>query len=457
MKCRKCGAEIPDNSLRCPNCSIRVNVHCPECRALVPFGEKKCPECGFEIIKTCPECSSLNIYAAKECRKCHYNFETKQSEEQEDAVVGELEEENKPDEIQIIQDDGEVQLAEEPENTENIENVEENDVSGNEEESDLSVIVDMETIGDNTSDLVIDNIKENSSESDEKIEILEDIEPEELVEEVVEEDEPQPQPSLEKEIIIQSEVTNKIIDLIKTSIDKHIIAINGIEGSGKTAVLKQVENNLKDENYIFLYGSCTPLIQITSFGFFQDAFLRIMGFPPYTKSVENFVKEFRSSDYAEMFSFLTPQELKLFLNIFYPSLTDEFENIEINKNEIFLILEKVIKSFSLNSNLVIAIDNFELLDGASYDFIVNILNKGYFTNRVKLLAAYKEDKAIQSYFDLTKSDDKIFEMIKLNELTEVEMVGSAKKALNIDIGKILSANFISSTAEKCGGNALRFE
>ena len=49
--------------------------------------------------------------------------------------------------------------------------------------------------------------------------------------------------------------------------------------------------------------------------------------------------------------------------------------------EMFNILEKVVKSFSINNNLVITIDNFDLLDGASYDFLVYMLEKDYFTNK----------------------------------------------------------------------------
>ena len=199
-------------------------------------------------------------------------------------------------------------------------------------------------------------------------------------------------------IEIQQEAVKKAVELIKKSITKHVIAINGNEGSGKSAVLRQVKNYFISDKYVVLYGSCTPLLQITSFGFFQDAFLRILGFPPYANSIEAFKTDFKKNNLENEFSFLSKKELSLFLNIFYPAKKDSFKNILENKKIIFGILEKVIKSFLLDNNIIIAIDNFELLDGASYDFILYMLKKGYFNNRLKLLVAYKEKKSLQSYY-----------------------------------------------------------
>ena len=75
MICRKCGAEIPDNALRCEHCGIKVNMYCPECNTLNPFGSKYCSNCGFELIKICPKCNTSNLFSAVECRKCHHSFQ----------------------------------------------------------------------------------------------------------------------------------------------------------------------------------------------------------------------------------------------------------------------------------------------------------------------------------------------------------------------------------------------
>ena len=464
MKCRKCGSEIPDESIRCANCGIKVNMYCPDCKTLNPFGSKVCKSCGLELIKTCPECGANNLYSAKECRKCNHSFVDIEIEEKivapeskefdvvrsfsstEQAFIPVYENEKKSEETE----------NNEKEEFVNIFNVEEEE---NEEEKVEEII---QYIEEDVKEPEKQQIEQKEhTELDESVDVLpldevvDDNVQESIEQENIEEDTQEDEENFDFEV--QPEVVKKVANVIKTSITKQVIALQGMEGCGKTAVLKQVNKYLSSKGYLFLYGSCTPLVQITSFGFFQDAFLRIMGFPPYTKSTESFIKDFKKSSFYNLFSFLDGNELTQFLNIFYPSQKDNFENIMENKQQMFSILEKVIKSFSLNNNLVITIDNFELLDGASYDFIVHMLEKGYFNNRLKLLVAYQEDKSIQTYFDVSKADDRIFEMIKVNKLSSDEMLDVVKKSLNIDIQEIMDKEYLDELLEKSNGNALRME
>ncbi len=244
---------------------------------------------------------------------------------------------------------------------------------------------------------------------------------------------------------------------IKSSVSKNVLAINGPEGCGKTTIINQVGQILKKNDYMFLYGSCTPLIQITSFGFFQDAFLRMLGFPPYTKSVEAFIKDFKKSSLFFLFNFLTPIELKEFFNLLYPNVTDTFDKIYANKQAMFSILEKIIKAFSLNHNLVIAIDNFELLDGASYEFIAEMLEKGYFNDRIKLLVSYKENKLIQSYFDVSKVNVNAFKMYKIEKLGSSELIKSLSDSYYYNFENIITTEYLYSVIRNANGNALRLE
>ena len=464
MKCRKCGSEIPDESIRCSNCGIKVNMYCPECKTLNPFGSKVCKSCGLELIKTCPECGANNLYSAKECRKCNYSFVDTEIEEK--IITPE------PKEFDVVRSFSSTEQAfipvrdiekniEETENEKkeefvNIFNVEE------EEKEEEKVEEVLQYIEKESSEAEKPQVEQKDAvELDENVdvlpleEVIDDSVTDSIHQENIEEEVPEDEETFEFEV--QPEVVKKVANVIKTSITKQVIALQGDEGCGKTAVLKQVNKYLSSKGYLFLYGSCTPLVQITSFGFFQDAFLRIMGFPPYTKSTESFIKDFKKSNFYNLFNFLDGNELTQFLNIFYPSQNDNFENIMANKQQMFSILEKVIKSFSLNNNLVITIDNFELLDGASYDFIVHMMEKGYFNNRLKLLVAYQEDKSIQTYFDVSKADDRIFEMIKVNKLSSEEMLDVVKNSLNIDIQEIMDKEYLDEILQKANGNALRLE
>ena len=490
MKCRKCGAVIPDNSIRCENCGIKVNMVCPSCNKLVPFGAKNCIHCNFQLIKICPDCNASNLSSAIECRKCGASFVVKKEVPQEEVVIEDkiIDSPEEVDNIEIelvgsfsstsvscpelrnATIDSELETSEKKTKSENVLPVEEVidiqlptaeigkpdapktpiekavkdipliDVVNHDEEE----IYDTKPIEEKQNNVELEStpLLIDANVSIEPVEELRN-----LKNDFDDND----------DNIIQESVLNYVLHLTKTSISRHVIAINGPEGSGKTALLKQAEKSLLEDGYLFMYGSCTPLLQITTFGFFQDAFLRLMGFPPFTKSVDDFVKEFKGSELASRFSFLSEQEINAFLNLLYPCNEDKFENISLNKDKIFELLEKVIKSFSLDQNLVLAIDNFELLDGASYDFIVYLLNKGYFTNRLKLIVAYQEDKAIQTYFDTVNFEDEIFEMISLKALTEDEVLMSIKKTLNLDLQGILSEEYLQKILKCSNGNALRAE
>lgn len=466
MICRKCGANIPDNSIRCVHCGIKVNILCPECNTINPFGSKNCQNCNFELLKTCQKCNTINMFSATKCRKCGESLPLPKC----DKNIDESYIENLTNEQDIVSSFSSIDI-----NFSNTaETIKKYQAVNKKEEGNNHFF----NFGENQSETNEDDIftnelqsSDNQAKNDEKKENEEKfidseieitpIDPNVKIEFLQDENDDKEEDvtdiEIEEKLNIQEKERNKIIACIKSSISNPIIAINGPEGSGKTALLKQVSKNLTGSNFVFLYGSCTPLVQITSFGFFQDAFLRIMGFPPYTKSVNEFLTEFQKSNYSKLFASLTKREMNTFLNIFYPSTTDSFENIIKNKENMFNILEKVIKSFSINSNLIITIDNFDLLDGASYEFIVHLIKKGYLKSRIKLLAAYQEQKPIQSFFDTSEINEKMFKMITLKKLTNEEMLTTIKCNLNMDITKLLPENYLNELMHKSNGNALRFE
>ena len=480
MICRRCGAELPDNAIRCSNCGIKVNMYCPECKTINAFGTQICKNCGFELLKHCPVCGSFNIYSATVCRKCKSPLEKYQSQLKEDikelgdfevvssfssphptyiksefdATMGDFVEESKSaeDELPLVES---LTVEKNDYDVEKIFNI---DIENNEQAENTEI----KASNDETESSTV-------SEKDEEVNILdENIEVEQLTEEidasVVEsisdenaQEKDKEEVSEDNSIDIQKEAVLKIINFIKNSLVKNVIAVNGVEGSGKSAVLKQVADSLSTKGFLSLYGSCTPLVQITSFGFFQDAFLRIMGFPPYTNSTESFIKDFRKSNFSKVFSFLEGDELTSFLNIFYPSQKDSFENILTNKQKMFSILEKVIKSFLVNNNLIISIDNFELLDGASYDFILHLMRKGFFNNRLKLLVAYQENKSIQSYFDMTDIDENMFETVLIKKFSKDDLVSAVSKSTFIKIDEIFDEEHLDKLVQKSDGNAIRME
>ncbi|MBR1942957.1 hypothetical protein IJ843_04410 [bacterium] len=520
MICRKCGAEILDNSIRCSNCGIKVNMYCPKCRTLNAFGEKYCVNCGTELLLYCSVCGTTNIYYATDCRKCHsplIKSAKPQTQENKDVEVVEsfsadesaYSSENNEPAIKVTHDNENNGLPVIEKTQKTYSEADIKNVFGHEEEFvqtaptvqaeedihfhdtededsviDNNIVEEEDTVPELTEDEPVQNLLEEEQET------LQNSEHEEIVyneeeqytdeinsdenevsnrEQVSNEAEPEYyQPPVTENLVskeihdvsqitVQKDAVVRIANLIKNSLQKHVIAVNGAEGSGKSAVLKQVSEFLSDKGYLSLYGSCTPLVQITSFGFFQDAFLRIMGFPPYATSMDSFVNDFKKSSFAKVFSFLDDNDLTLFLNMFYPSQKDNFDNIIENKMKIFSILEKVIKSFLLNNNLVILIDNFELLDGASYDFIVHMIKNGFFNNRLKLVVAYQDTKDIKSYFELSADEEKMFETVEIAKFTRQELLEAVERNIFIKLEEFVGEDTISAVIERANGNAIRME
>ena len=476
MICRRCGAELPDNAIRCSTCGLKVNMLCPQCKSLTPFGDKLCNNCGFELLKTCPTCGAVNVFSAVNCRKCGSKFETtikevveiKENESPYMEIVGSFSSQTtsyidrsdfRIDESYLQKDTVEsetgIPIYESPE--ENKVFVVDGLDEVIQEETKEEVVVEEEVVESRKeepqtepTELFDEDVLVEELEEDSEVLALNEEDEEEQKEQEVEENE-------DFVAEIQPDAVNKAINLIKNSLTKQIIAVNGEEGTGKSAVLKQVNDYLVREGFLSLYGSCTPLVQITSFGFFQDAFLRMMGFPPYTNSTESFIKDFKKSDFAKVFSFLDGAELTLFLNIFYPSQKDNFESILENKKIMFSILEKVLKSFLVDHDLIISIDNFELLDGASYDFIIHLMKNGFFNNRLKMIVAYQENKSIQSYFDVVDFDENGFETIVLKKFSKEEIVKSVNNSTYVQIQDILSPDYLNALVQKSDGNAIRLE
>ena len=512
VKCPDCGTVNVFGEKYCRNCGFEFLINCPVCGSINSYRAKECRKCHSSLEKPInknekqiqndvPDIKkqlNAGVEVVEAFSSGQKNFEEQPADNEEQVSIIE------PDDggIPFIEDveaqenstgkyfniDAEKEEKEEkskekeslddidilPQETDT-ENELFDDIFSEEVEVEDNIKIDEipdiipadETVSNKTSDIPNIQSEDEIKKTDTDIKTSEDYDNSELFldEPEIEQlkDEPEEEEKAEEIqempvlINIQPEAVQKTINLLTNSLKKHIIAINGEEGSGKSAVLHQVSSYLEQQGCIPLYGSCTPLIQITSFGFFQDAFLRMMGFPPYINNTEAFIKEFKNTDYAKLFNTLFPSELNLFLNMFYPHKHDTFDNIIENKKNMFIVLEKVIKSFLVNHNLVIIIDNFELLDGASYDFIMHMIKKGFFNNRLKMLVAYKENKSIQSYFEINSKDEKMFETIFIKKMDKEQIIKAVDTSLICNIEDVLDSSYLDMLINKSNGNAIRLE
>ena len=73
MECPKCGIEIDDKTVVCPNCKKVLKVVCPVCKTLNE--NNTCKKCGYVIITKCYNCGKINPTEVKRCKKCNYPLE----------------------------------------------------------------------------------------------------------------------------------------------------------------------------------------------------------------------------------------------------------------------------------------------------------------------------------------------------------------------------------------------
>lgn len=200
-------------------------------------------------------------------------------------------------------------------------------------------------------------------------------------------------------LISQQSAKNILSRGIKSN-DKKIFSLSGAKGSGKSLVLKSIMQDLKE--YSFLYGKCTPITQITPGGVIQDILLNIFNLPNFCLTNEQFNKD-ASLFFKNEFPTLLNNEISDLLNFLYPLKDGTFEDIVENKNKTFNILNKIFDKITSENRFVFVIDNFDFIDGFSYEFISHYIKKVW--DNLKFLLIYNEPKPAKGYFYFPASKD----------------------------------------------------
>ena len=201
------------------------------------------------------------------------------------------------------------------------------------------------------------------------------------------------------QIFPQLTAKNLIVKGVLTD-NKKIFSLSGEKGCGKTVILRSVMQELTERGFSWFFGQCTPITQLTPCGLIQDILLNLINLPDFCIDTPQFRKDF-CKVFKNEFPFLSNKDVELLLNFIYPSKFGIFEDLFKNKARTFEFLFKIFDNIITGNKSVITIDNFDFIDGFSYEFITKLLTRENIS--VKLILAYNEQKSARKYFRLPKN------------------------------------------------------
>ena len=425
MLCIKCKKIIPDNQLRCSYCHTKVQSVCPVCGQVNPITSEYCKRCGLQLLKHCQKCNSINLPSAKICRKCSYPFVKDKAE----IAITDLSKMQKNPETPVSLDIPNTKIYTGISKELMALQVGDDKISEGLKKEKLAadkkplinskIVVSEEKVVKNiekfTQKSPIQNVQppkkntNNKSEDVLKPEFSADMQAPKILPEETDTN------SYEPKEYDQIKAKNHIINTLKQH-EKLIIGLSAPEGYGKSTVLRYLFNDLLKQNYIWLWGECSANSQISPFGIFQEIVLTFFNMPNFSNMSNDFIRQARRM-LSESLPFFNADEISNLFNFLYPSMTAKYEDILTNKDVTFELLEKLICELSKKSKLIIIIDDFDMIDGASYEFLSYFVDNGHLGDNIKLIISYKDSRITQGYFYSEKLLQNQYEDVKLSKLS----------------------------------------
>lgn len=204
-------------------------------------------------------------------------------------------------------------------------------------------------------------------------------------------------------LFTQSSAKNILVNtLLNTSVN--IISLSGETGIGKNIVLKATIEELKENQFVWLIGKCTPLSQITPCGLFQDILLTFFNVPNFCVNTSKLRKD-STKFFKSEFPTLKYDEIDDLINFLYPEKSAYYEQLFKNKARTFSILRKVFDTISQRMQTVFVFDNFEHIDNMSYEFLKTLINAKTGLINTKFILTYNEPRSAKTYlYDKTLTD-----------------------------------------------------
>ena len=267
-------------------------------------------------------------------------------------------------------------------------------------------------------------------------------------------------PSFEQSKDVKYEKALKIIleNLSDNNSQTRVISVNAPRGVGKTRILDDLYYRVSKTEYnttTVLYSQCSALTQISSYGLIQSIFINLFDCKQILKSnfdIKSFEKNVTRILEIEK---IDEENLETLANIIYPTKKDYFEHILINKEITYKYLKDIFNFLKQKRNIVFIIDDFDLIDEASYGFIKYLVDSDFFKQNAKLILGYKNQHSAIMYLQSDKLASENCLNISLRPWTTPECKSFIKKALGI--GAVVPEEILSEIAYNAQGNVAYIE
>lgn len=194
-----------------------------------------------------------------------------------------------------------------------------------------------------------------------------------------------------------------VLDAINDSSSEiKAISINAPRGCGKTNLLEKMYKRLEVGAHIVLKGHCCALTQVTPMGLIQDICLSLFDLSFAPSRYEKRVQELKDVLGRNLSGHLPQEKIDTLINIVYPLKEAYYEHILENKKKTFQDLKDILVYLKSKNKLTVVIDDFDLIDETSFDFVKYLIECDYFKTGAKLVLTYRNQHAIQMYINSEK-------------------------------------------------------
>lgn len=194
-----------------------------------------------------------------------------------------------------------------------------------------------------------------------------------------------------------------VLDAINdTNTEIRAISVNAPRGCGKTHLLNTLYERLEAEDGVILKGHCCALTQVTPMGLVQDFCLSLFDLSFAPSRYEKRVQELKCGLGKTLSEAVGQEKIDTLINIAYPTKEAYYETILQNKERTFEDLRAILEYLKADKKLTFVIDDFDLIDETSFEFIKYLIEKDYFKTGAKLLLTYRNQHAIAMYINSEK-------------------------------------------------------